>query len=204
MKLLDLFSQLFEQAEVNFLKEEKGKDIATKIGDLEIDDETAQKISENLISMKAAYNNSKIKAQHIKQFLVGTEAKLEAKIKESGLDEATQLELIGERFFNDRVEKFVEAMHKKTLEPAKNVDGVQKKYNEVMAELEEIKKSHIPKTELDNVLGQWDTERQDSALFSHISQLPWSESFQPSFRLPVFKMALEKELNEMGATGGKG
>lgn len=199
MKLLDLLSPLFDQAEVSFLKEEKGKEIVTKIGDLEIDDETAQKISDNLIGLKAAYNNPKIKAQHVKQFLIGTEAKLEAKIKESGLDEATQLEIIGEQRFNDRVEKFLDAMHKKTLEPAKGVDGIQKKYSEAMAELEELKKSHIPKTELENVLGQWDTERQDSALFSQISQFNWSESFQPNFRLPVFKMALEQKLNAIGA-----
>lgn len=198
MKLNLVLEQLFEQAGLkDLIADEKLKAVFAL--ETEVEDEISDKLTSGLMGMNSALNNGKIKAHHIKNYLKGSEDRLKAKIESSELDEATKLEILGEAYFNERVEKFIEAVSKKATEAPKQTDGAQKKYAEAMAKLEEYEKNYIPKTELEKIQIERQQEREQLALRDAIGKFEWSDAFDKDVRLPVFKMSLEAKLNEIGA-----
>jgi hypothetical protein len=197
MKLNLFIEELFKMAKLDDkIADEKYKDLFAVNAD--IDDTLVSEIKAKVIPIQSAYDMPKIQAHHVGRYLEGGEKRIKALIEASGLDESEINEILAEGKFIERIEKFYEKVKAKAND-TKPLEGAQKKNAELNAELEELKKTHIHKSELEKIQAAWNSEREDSALSNYINNFKWSESFAQDFRLPLFKLALGKKLEEIGA-----
>ncbi len=197
-KFNEVLSNLLEKAG---LTDQIGDERLKKLFQIEDDipDEIATPLQE-MISMKAAHNNIKLKTHFVGEYLRGSEKVLENTIKESGLTEDEVNEILSSsQKFTDRTIALAEALKKKAANPSKKGDDTVQKYNELQKEMETLKKTHIPKEQLDTFIQQVENERFQTAINELSTSFNWSEAYDADTRPLIFNQLLEKKVNELGA-----
>lgn len=197
-KFNEMLSNLMEKAG---LTDHIGDERLKKLFQIEdeIPDEFANPI-QDMISMKAAHNNIKLKTHFVGEYLRGSEKVLENTIRESGLSEEEVNEILtSSQKFTERTIALAEALKKKAANPPKKGDDTVQKYNELQKELETLKKTHIPKEQLDNFMQQVENERYQTAINELSSSFNWSEAYDIDTRPIIFNQLLDKKINELGA-----
>jgi hypothetical protein len=189
MKINEFLISHFKRAGIELVLPEGGLDA-------ELQDSDIEKLNEAMITMREAHEHSKLKTFHVDRYLNGINDKLLERADELGLEDDVK-----DLFKKDNKVKFLDKLNKfiDTLQSKNATDSIRKKYNDLVSELENVKNTHIEKSQYDSLVDKYNREREDAALSSIVGKINWSDTYAQDFRTPLFKIALDKKLAELGA-----
>lgn len=174
-----------------------------------IDSEIEQALTSNLLSIQAAKSNVAVKNHHISHFAKSIDEMLDKRLQKLGFSEEDMNPIFEEKSTGKRVDMTIEKMVKKmeSLEASQKKSGkdgdkdLEKTYKDQIEklnnEMNSLRETHLK--DIDNERGAHSDYVKNSIIESEFLKHKWSENFTPDLRKDLSKIALEKELNKMGA-----
>lgn len=198
-KLSTVLSDLLEKAGIDSPLDIK------ELESIEIPVEVGEKLLSGLMSMAAAKNNPELQKHYIGKFLPGTLENTKRTLLEYGFTEEEAAFVDDAKIpFKEKNKMVLDLVNKRNSEKDTKSDSSVMK-NEIIklnGELAELKKTHIPKTELEKIQGEYSQKMYQSAINSLSSKINWSENERqksPELLQAQFNAALQMELQQSGA-----
>jgi hypothetical protein len=178
------------------------------LASLEMDDALANDINSALLTIEGAKNNQALKTHFNTLALNGVDAEIQNAIEALGFDDAVKTELLGEkntyskhRKLTAKIKESMEALKAATQnDDSKAIERYTSQINKLQSELSSVKESHVPKSELETLKKQHDSELTNFILKNALSSKKYAnETVSPDVNVELANVIIGKALAEKGA-----
>jgi hypothetical protein len=178
------------------------------LASVEIDDALANEINSALLTVDGAKNNQGLKTHFSTLALNGVDAEILNAIDALGFDDATKTELLGEkntyskhRKLTAKMKETVEALKAATQkDDSKTVEKYVAQINKLQAELAGVKESHVPKSDVDTLKKQHESELMNFIVKNTLSSKKYANEAVPAdVNIELANIIINKALSEKGA-----
>jgi hypothetical protein len=175
---------------------------------IEIDDNVANEINSALLTIESAKNNQALKNHFFTLALNGEDAEILNSVETLGFDDAFKADLSSDKNTYQRLRKLTSKV-KETMESLraatqkddpKAIEKYTAQINKLQGELSSVKESHIPKSELETLKKQHESELMNFIIKNTLSTKKYAnEAVSPDVNVEFANVILNRALSEKGA-----
>jgi hypothetical protein len=178
------------------------------LASIEMDDVLANDINSALLTLDGAKNNQALKTHFSTLALNGVDAEILSAIEALGFDDAVKTELLGEkntyqkhRKLTAKIKDTVEALKAATQkDDSKAIEKYTAAINKLQGELAGVKESHVPKSELESLKKQHESELMNFIIKNTLSTKKYAnEAVSSEVNVKLANVILNEALSEKGA-----
>ncbi|MDR1595290.1 MAG: hypothetical protein LBS43_12540 [Prevotellaceae bacterium] len=174
---------------------------------IEIDDTLANDINSSLLTLDGAKNNQGLKTHFNTLALNGVDAEILNAIEALGFDETVKTELLGEkntynkhRKLTSKIKETIDALKAATQkDDTKAIEKYTAQINKLQGELATVKESHVPKSEIETLKKQHESDLTNFIVKNTLSTRKYANEAVPAdVNIELANIMISRALAEKG------